>query len=304
MMSEHYPRIRIDRPYGQQRLLKIRESVSITFYMKRSHQEVVHQVMHSLDAYRRAVGPQALGWYAHPYNEDWYELDDKGWAYIRSEMLEQPAAYPWLRESPSETLGYEFLYDGLLLDSFENGDPASAVSFLLPTEYLEEHGPGQVRELALELAAGLPFNSGHAGLCFHYADTVLGITRPLRDLSFRYPGLDIAEVRSTAYSIGTRVNGVHWLNFLGQPVLGELGGSAGLRTRLHSPDTTVQDMDGERAVVTLGKWPEAGDLEQGHTLPAYRELAHVLEPWLYMDRARFDGFSEEDMRRWERRFLD
>ncbi|MFY0576656.1 type VI immunity family protein [Cystobacter fuscus] len=35
-----------------------------------------------------------------------------------------------------------------------------------------------------------------------------------------------------------------------------------------------------RAVVALGPWPEAGDLRQGQTLPAYRELARVLEPWL------------------------
>ncbi len=103
---------------------------------------------------------------------------------------------------------------------------------------------------------------------------------------------------------GSNVDGVHWLNFLGPPVLGELGGTAGLRARLHSPGTTVQELDGERAVVTLGRWPEAGDTEQGHTLPQYRELAHMLEPWLYMDRARLEGFSEEDMRRWERRFLD
>lgn len=302
-MSEHYPRIRIDRAFGERRLLKIRESVSITFYMKRSHQEVVQQVLRALDAYRRAVKPQALGWYAHPYNEDWYELDDKGWAYIRQHMLEEPAAYPWLRESDSETLGYEFLYDGLLLEVHE-WNPASQVSFYLPTEYLEEHGPGRVRELAMELAAELPFNSGHAGLCFHFPDTVLGLTRLIHDLPFRYPGMDMPRARSAISTIGTRVDGVHWLNFLGQPVLGALGGVEGLRARLHSPDITVHELDGERAMVTLGKWPEAGDLEQGRTLPEYRELARVLKPWLYMGRARFDGFSEEDMRRWKRRFLD
>ncbi len=70
------------------------------------------------------------------------------------------------------------------------------------------------------------------------------------------------------------------------------------------PGTTVQELDGERALVTLGKWPEAGDSEQGRTLPEYRELARVLEPCLYMGRARINGFSEEDTRRWERRFLD
>ena len=46
--------------------------MSITFYMKRSHQEVVHQVLNALDVYRCAVGSQALTSYAHPYNEAWY----------------------------------------------------------------------------------------------------------------------------------------------------------------------------------------------------------------------------------------
>jgi TseV toxin immunity protein TsiV len=303
MMSDHYPRIRIDKSNGEQKLLCIRESVSITFYMKRSHQEVVQQVLNALDVYRRAVGPQALTSYAHPYNEDWYELDDEGWAYIRQHMLEEPAAYPWLCQSDSETLGYEFNYNGLLLEIYE-GDAASQVSFYLPTQYLEEHGPGRVRELALELAAELPFNSGHAGLCFHFPDTILGATRRIRELSFRYPGMDIPGARSSASSIGTRLDGVHWMNFLGPPVLEKLGGAVGLRARLHSPGTTVQELDEERVVVTLGKWPEAGDTEQGHTLPAYRELARVLEPWMYMNRCILNGFSEEDMRRWQRRFLD
>jgi len=302
-MSERYPRVRIDKSLGEKRYPCIRESVSITFYMKRSHQEVVHQVMRALEVYRRVVGPQALLWYCDQYTTDWEELDDRGWAHIRRQLLEDLAAHHWLRESPSETTGYEFLYQGLLLDAYAS-DPASAVSFLLPTEYLEEHGPGRVRELALELAAELPFNSGHAGLCFLFPTDLVGVTRPIRDLSFRYPGLDIADVDSTSYSMGTRVDGVHWLNFLGPPVLGELGGAVGLRARLHSPGTTVQELDGERALVTLGTWPEAGDTQQGHTLPAYRELARVLEPWLYMDRAFRADFNEEDMRRWERRFLD
>jgi Protein of unknown function (DUF3396) len=58
-----------------------------------------------------------------------------------------------------------------------------------------------------------------------------------------------------------------------------------------------QELTGERVVVTLGTWPEAGDTQQGHTLPAWRELARVLEPWLYMNRPHWSGFSEEDMHR-------
>lgn len=110
-------------------------------------------------------------------------------------------------------------------------------------------------------------------------------------------------------SWATQVDGVHWLNFLGQPVLGELGGAAGLRTRLHSPTTTVQELEGERAVVTLGPRPEAGDLLLGQRLPEYRELARVLEPWLEPFDPDFlfctrHADDEAELRRWWRRFLD
>ncbi|WP_257454505.1 DUF3396 domain-containing protein [Archangium lipolyticum] len=303
-MSEHYPRVRLykNKLVGGSHLF-IRESVSITLYMRRSYQEVVQQVISALEAYRHKLGPQALGWYIDPDSGDWEQLDDKSWANLRQMLLTGTIAQLWLRESPSETTGYEVLYYGRLLDVADE-DETSVVSFRLPTEYMEEHGPEQVRELALELATELPFTTGHAGLAFHFPESMLGTTERIRDLSFRHPGLDIPGVHFESLSIGTRVDGVHWLNFLGPPVLGELGGATGLRQRLHSPSTAVQELEGERAVVTLGKWPEAGDTEQGHTLPEYRELARVLEPWLYMGRARFSGFSEEDMRRWERRFLD
>ncbi|WP_306818925.1 hypothetical protein [Archangium lipolyticum] len=40
-------------------------------------------------------------------------------------------------------------------------------------------------------------------------------------------------------------------------------------------------------------------------LPAYRELTRVLEPWLFHQKPLRDpSFTPEDMRRWERRFLD
>jgi hypothetical protein len=298
-MSEHYPHIRRYSD-GPEHSLLIRESVGIIFYMRRPHQEVAQAVLRSVEVYLRAVGPQALLWYCNPYTTDWDELDDKGWEYNRHEMLKAPATSLWLSERPDATTGYEIDYEGHMLDE----DEASTVSFFLPTEYLEEHGPGRVRELALELAAGLPFNSGHAGLAMLFPEFLLGTTEAIREPCLRYPGLHISAVQGTSWSIGTRLNGVHWMNFLGQPVLGYIGGTEGLRTRLHSPGTTVQELDEGRALVTLGTWPEAGDLEQSQTLPAYRELARVLEPWLYMRKMRWGGFSAEDMRRWERRFLD
>jgi hypothetical protein len=305
-MSKHFPRIRRYKICEEERFLSIRESVGITFYMRRNHQEVASAVLRALDVYRRAIAPHALEEYPEASGESWARLDEKGWALIHKEF-EQLGTSLWLRESSSTTTGYEVIYSGQLLDrprDAQGRGEASTVAFFLPSEYLEEHGPGRVRELALELGQELPFNSGHTGLTLLFPEGVLGTTDAIREEALRYPGLDVAAVNSTSYSIGIRVRGVHWLNFLGQPVLGELGGVEGLRSRLHAPDSTVQEMKGERAVVTLGPWPEAGDLTLGHTLPAYRELARVLEPWRYEERFSFHGFSDEEMRRWQRRFLD
>lgn len=303
-MNDHYPRIRVRTTTGY---LAVRDGLSFTFYMRHPHHEVASSVLRSLDAYRSAVGPNAL---SQCLDRDgcFHEMASATWDQFRCDMLADDRLIFHLKGAEQDEGGYEFRYHGKVLDEAARAldpDAVTVVSFWLPTEYLEAHGPGRVRELALELAAPLPFCSGQGGLNFNCELNLLGVWRAVRRLCFRYPGMDIPWVNRAAWHIGTRVRGAAWLTFLGRPVLGELGGVEGLRSRLHSPGTTVQSLDTERVVVTLGSWPEAGDAEQGNTLPAYRELARVLEPWLYHDPPlQDDDFTPEDMLRWERRFLD
>ncbi|HEX5749922.1 MAG TPA: type VI immunity family protein [Archangium sp.] len=275
--------------------------------MRRPHTQMARAVMRSMDTYLNAVGAEHFAFYVDDEG-DCQELDAEGWAFIRRHLLEDP----WPRVILMEgcTVGpeqYRFEYQGRRIDDpkWRGSDKyACAASFWLPTEYLEEHGPECVRALALDLAAPLPFCSGNGGLAFLGPNDAVGVTEEIRERCFRYPGMDIPAVESFSYNIGTRVRGPSWLTFLGQPVLGELGGVEALRARLHSPGTTVQDLDGGRAVVTLGEWPDSGDTEQGRTLPAYRELARVLEPWHYEGPEYDKDFTPEERRRWERRFLD
>lgn len=301
-MSAHYPRIRICAPNGH---LLVREGLSLCFYIRRAHQEIARAVLASLDTYLHAIEPETLGWYVDVDGEA-QDLDEAGWKHIRRELIDGTWPNIQLVPASGDPQRYEFDYFGKPLGDprLEDApDASSALSISLPTEYLEEHGPGHVRELALKLAAPLPFYFGQVGLAFNGQLDLVGIPEEIRARCFRYPGLDIPDPSWLSWKLGFRVRGPSWLTFLGQPILGELGGASGLRSHLSSPGTTVQELEGERAVVTLGPWPEAGDTEQGQTLPAYRELARVLEPWLYHEQHDWDP-DLEHRRRWERRFLD
>jgi hypothetical protein len=304
-MREYAPRIRLKAQAG---FSLLRDSLSLYFFIRHPHQDIAQKVLHCLETYLQAVGSRALGKYV---DEEGYmqELNDARWKRIRSELLRGESPMLALRDESSseDRYGFDYFCKPFSEPFFAGEDPHAActVGFWLPTEYLEEHGPDRVRELALQLAAPLPFCFGQAGLCFNGATNLIGVMRQIHQRCFRYPGMDIPDPTRHLWLLGTKVRGPSWMTFLGQPVLGELGGAVGLRSRLSSPRTTVQEMEGERAVVTLGPWPDAGDTEQGRTLPAYRELARVLEPWLYHDTRNFGlDFPPEDMLRWERRFLD
>jgi hypothetical protein len=338
-MSPAYPRVRFpgvsraasEAPEGDREStfdhLFVREVVRLALFLPHDHYELASGVAHALERYRHAVAgvPTAL---VHG-RCCWWEysrLDEEEWRLIRETLepgeprffddyepheafyAEKEGAEPYfdLRGEPGS--GYGFSYSARLPWRESLPNRVSVLTATLPTEYLEEHGPAHVRELVLDMASRLPFASGHAGLALDLWNPLRDEWDRLRAVLFRHPGFDV-RAASIHDDMGTRVDGIHWMNLLGQPVLGELGGAEGLRARLHSPGTTVRELGGERVVVTLGERPEAGDLARGERLPAHRELARVLEPWLEppsrgllgrQDRAT----DEEELRRWWRRFLD
>ncbi len=125
--------------------------------------------------------------------------------------------------------------------------------------------------------------------------------RELIGLLSRYLGLDLYRLDETSRVIGTRARGSYWLTFLGQPLLGQLGGIEALRDKLPFPDVSLQPMEDERVLVTLGEWPDALDTAKEFYPAQYRELARLLEPFLYNERSGWAFIDDDSMHRWIRR---
>lgn len=294
-----YPRLRF---FNRWDTLVASEALLLCFYMKRTHQEIAPAVLRALDVFRRQIHPERLDWFID-HDAQTYVLDDARWAAIREEMLGPEAVYcPRFAGTPETAGGLYVEYRGVRIPSPwpAREHDASGLYLRIPTEYLEEHGPGRIRELAVAVAEELPFNSGYVDLGLNGSGMEGEAAEFVR---VRYPGIHMTGEGPDLH-MDTHVDGVHWMNFLGQPVLGKLGGIAGLREHLSLPGITIHDLGNERAVITLGDAPNPGDTETGETLPLHRALARLLEPHLYRNTRPLGRMTPEDMRRWERRFLD
>ncbi|EPX64902.1 hypothetical protein D187_000325 [Cystobacter fuscus DSM 2262] len=311
-MIEQYPRIRQYDDHGQ---LDLREGLILCFFMRRPHNEISQAVMRALDIYLDAVGPEKLGWSLEPESDDdpdeegvetvMRPLDSGQWARVREKLRDPISCLLQLEEHKSQVGGFHVEYYGRQRTTLERparSQTVSALSFWLPTEYLEEKGPSRVRDMAVAMARELPINSGYVSLAFNYLFRFRDVVHAVHEHCFRYPGLDVHDLSDASMELGTRVRGAYWLNFYGQPLLGQLGGAEGLRQRLDSPQVSVEELGEGKVLVALGTEPTTGEVEQKGELHPYRALARVLEPFLHQEKPDWFSFSLEQLRHWERRF--
>lgn len=275
------------------------------FYMQHPNERIAPAVVRALELILERIQPYQIERYVG--DEQTEPFDDAAWMKLREEVLNpgpERAAFLILKGKSNGVDDLHVDYRGLDVIPLpwpDRKDDVSVLYLRLPTEYLEEQGPEKVRTLALDLAAELPFSSGYVDfvLCAYQGEfhEAIELIRP------RYPGVHLAA-NEAELRMNSRVDGVHWMNFLGQPVLGKLGGVAGLRERLALPGISLQEMSGDRVLITLGERPETGDVKVGQTLPLHRALARLLEPHLHHQTKWVGDLRPEDMLRWERRFLD
>ncbi|PTL83243.1 type VI immunity family protein [Vitiosangium sp. GDMCC 1.1324] len=297
-----YPRLRYHNKRGW---LGASDALLMCFYMPHPNERIAPAIIRAVELFRERIRPYRLAW-NNTGDGQAEPLDDASWERTRKKTLEAgpDRSGTLMLEGKGGVDDLHVDYRGLSsvpLPWPERKDDVCVLYLRLPTEYLEEWGPKHVRVLALELAAELPFSSGYVDfvLCSSRADSVeaLKLIRP------RYQGVHLASSGATM-NVNTWVEGIHWMNFLGQPVLGKLGGMSGLRERLTLPGFSLQEMSGDRVLITLGERPEVGDMEVGQTLPLHRALARLLEPYLYQRKSMFGRPLPEELLRWDRRFLD
>ncbi|WP_095982133.1 type VI immunity family protein [Melittangium boletus] len=310
----------------------------LAFYLPYDHPEIAAGVSHAVESYMRAVG-QSRRTINHVFiNDDEGDtLSDERWSYSQ-ELLRPERPFRFIEELDAASAhrlekrgyatqllfsgglrsrnGYELHYRARIPWRNPSMDAVSILTATFPMTYLEQHGAERVRELALDMASQLRFVTGHGGLALHFYWGLSIADEAFRTELARYPGIDLRTAWPLPTRLGAQVDGVHWLNFLAQPALGQLGGATALRSRIHAPGTTVHAIDEDRVVVSLGEMPESGDLSVGQTLPSYREFAKVLEPWLEPltlsettlsdEPPRYSDmhFTADEARSWWRRLLD
>ena len=205
-MSQHFPRIRFHDSYGTQ---VIRDGLKICFYMRRSSRQVAPAVMQVLETYLRAVGPQRMEWYLD-IEGDWQLLSPETWEANRRHLLE--ATYPRvvLTDDPSCASAVRFEYYGEGPDDAHGDtdpDRVSAWGSGCPRNSSMNRGRAVCASWLLELATPLPFNSGHAGLCFNAIYGYHETEKELSRLCLRYPGIDMLAMEDLSLKAGHPVEG-------------------------------------------------------------------------------------------------
>ncbi|MCP3057406.1 DUF3396 domain-containing protein [Myxococcus sp. K38C18041901] len=217
-------------------------------------------------------------------------LDDAGWEHNRKQVLERSWGTAWiveLFENEGEAGGYQFEYYGRRLDEPSwptPQNPATSVALTFPTEYLLTHGPEHFRTLALDIARELPFSFGYASpALLSHPGGWFAVRKQVQEMLQRYLGLDLPRLGETSRNIGSQARGAYWLTFLGQPLLSQLGGQETVERQLELPSVSVQAVDEQRLLVTLGEWPEALDTEKQPIPLSYWEMTRVLKPFLHYE---------------------
>ncbi len=246
-----------------------------------------------------------LGWYTTSMLADWHPVEPDGLEKL-VEVLSTPSLERRVRHHFSFQLAdnvgaaeTSFWYHEV--DSSRDGR-AGFLQLLLP----QDHDPGDVVQLALEIGHRWPFWSGIGG---HVATYWQG-EKPsalwfIHDWCRRYLGLDVQDPEAMSWVAPTGLPGASWLTMIGAPLAKakRLNLAKLAKTRFDSPITVLEVAGG--ALVRAGDRPTTGDKNALVYPAAYAEVTRRLEDQLVKEVPELWGelWKKKDTRKWFRRLL-
>jgi hypothetical protein len=184
------------------------------------------------------------------------------------------------------------------------GKSLNFIEVSFPESVLEAPGREEFVRHLLALAEKIPFQCGYAApALIPGADSDLSKARAvLGPLGLRHHGYDLAQNDGSAFHMGGKCRGARWITFLGEPLIGELGGIETLRAKLgEGPEIETV---GSGIAIIASEEPEVGDVNRNDRVESLRKVAAAIEPvTLFNDKMLNLMFEDVDDRdRWERRF--
>ena len=179
-------------------------------------------------------------------------------------------------------------------------EPFCPITFSLPL--LED--PTLLLKLAHDVAAVIPFISGHGGLAFTYHPYYkIDAFKIIYALARRFWGIDVEDLNASVRSTGEFVKTISWLTLLGRNSFAVA--ISGIDDLTEDGTITLHDLR-HGIVVGIGPAPDPLDINRPIT-DAYFRLGRRLEPVLPTQHPAFEGVrfgTDASTVRWMRRFAE
>ena len=190
---------------------------------------------------------------------------------------------------PSD-LGLQFFADE------EEDPPMGALSLVLPPAAAEK--PEELVQLVLEVAACADFESGHCGYTLAWdprGDGAPDAQQRMPGIAARFLGIDLPKLNATVSSLQRNASAalktVHWLTYLGAPLVAQLGGPAAAKAKLGAI-ATLRDARGG-ILVRASDAPTVGDSNRQADVSGLRSVGKALAALRLKNHAPIFGTRDQ-----------
>lgn len=255
-----------------------------------------------LSSFLELPATRALRWYTGSTLDAMSPWDD-----VAREKLLALLPIGFFETKPRHLMGFSVVDDvhaPRVAFRYREVDPArSRACGVLELALPADDDPGNVFQLAMEVASRWPFWSGTAGLTASWNRGRRVTALPAaRAWCRRWVGVDLQDTERAAHAARRGLTGVGWITLLGRGFIeAHAVDYEDLAQRAWTHEVGVIAAR-HGLVVRAGEAPDACDLNQLSPPGAIAEVARALDPWLLAAPPTFDGWKPKEAAAWLHRF--